>query len=179
MPTTASIASTLIVPPLQRVIGYGESLAKDIPADRFTHMPHPKMNHAAWNFGHLAIYPNKLLGMLGRADLVKPLGGTDAGPDGGWDTLFGAGSECVDDPTRYPDKDTIVGAFVERHRAVVSALESISDDALFAENPAEGRFRELFPTIGVAANFLCSAHPMMHLGQVSAWRRAIGLGPVM
>jgi hypothetical protein len=35
------------------------------------------------------------------------------------------------------------------------------------------------PTIGAVANFLLSAHHMMHLGQVSAWRRAVGLGSVL
>jgi len=171
MTTTASIASSLILPPLQRVIGYGEVLAADIPASRFTHMPHPKMNHPAWIYGHLAIYPNRVLGMLGRADLAAPLDG--------WDELFGGGSECVDDPTRYPDGKILVNTFLDRYRALVPALESVADEVLFQENPIEGRFREMFPTVGVAANFMCGAHPMMHLGQLSAWRRAIGLGPVM
>jgi hypothetical protein len=34
----------------------------------------------------------------------------------------------------------------------------------------------MFPTVGGAVNFLCGGHNMMHLGQISTWRRAAGLG---
>jgi hypothetical protein len=36
--------------------------------------------------------------------------------------------------------------------------------------------RELFPTIGSVQAFYCGGHMMMHLGQMSAWRRMEGLG---
>jgi len=169
--STSAFSAAFILPGLQRVIGYGEVLATDIPESRFTHMPHPAMNHPAFNYGHLAIYPTRVLGMLGRTDLVKPLEG--------WEEIFGAGCDCVDDPARYPDKDTLVNAFVSHHRALATALETATDETLFRENPAEGRFREMFPTVGSAVVFMTGAHPMMHLGQISAWRRAIGLGPAM
>jgi hypothetical protein len=34
----------------------------------------------------------------------------------------------------------------------------------------------MFPTIGGAVNFLLVGHVQMHLGQVSTWRRVMGLG---
>jgi hypothetical protein len=43
--------------------------------------------------------------------------------------------------------------------------------------PDESR-RERFPTVGAATNFLLNDHLMFHAGQVSAWRRAVGLGSV-
>ena len=43
-------------------------------------------------------------------------------------------------------------------------------------NPAEGRMKELFPTIGAVSAFLLSGHQMSHFGQISAWRRFVGLG---
>ena len=48
---------------------------------------------------------------------------------------------------------------------------------LAQENPIEG-FRSRAPTIGDAANFLMNSHAMFHLGQLSAWRRAMGLASI-
>jgi hypothetical protein len=35
---------------------------------------------------------------------------------------------------------------------------------------------ERFPTLGSVHAFYCGGHIMMHLGQMSAWRRMMGLG---
>jgi hypothetical protein len=40
----------------------------------------------------------------------------------------------------------------------------------------EGRMKELFPTVGAAVNFLVVGHTQSHLGQISVWRRLMGLG---
>jgi hypothetical protein len=39
-------------------------------------------------------------------------------------------------------------------------------------------YRAFFPTIGDAAFYLMAFHEGWHLGQLSTWRRAIGLGGV-
>jgi hypothetical protein len=36
--------------------------------------------------------------------------------------------------------------------------------------------KQLFPTLGSVQTFYCGGHMMMHLGQMSAWRRMEGLG---
>jgi len=43
-------------------------------------------------------------------------------------------------------------------------------------NPLGGRMTDLFPTLGSLQSFYCGGHIMMHLGQVSAWRRMMDLG---
>ena len=58
---------------------------------------------------------------------------------------------------------------------VSAALRSTPDETFDRPNPAEGRMRELFPTIGSVQTFYCGGHMMMHLGQLSAWRRMLGL----
>jgi hypothetical protein len=80
---------------------------------------------------------------------------------------------------RYPGKDAVLQRYVERYTALADALESVPDEVLQQANPMGGRMTEMLPTIGAAAMFLCGSHLQMHLGQVSAWRRAIGLGSVM
>lgn len=156
---------------LRMTLGYAERLLADIPADRFAHMPVPKLNHPAFNIGHLSLYPNRLFTMLGRADLVieKP----------GYPALFQAGVECVEQDGRFPSKDELVAYYLERYRAMLALLPEVTDDMLSRDNPIEGRLREMFPTIGAAMCFMLNNHQMMHLGQISAWRRVMGMGPAM
>ncbi|MBL9032519.1 MAG: DinB family protein [Phycisphaerae bacterium] len=131
-------------------------------------------NHPAFVFGHLSLYPNGGLAML-RLDPGK------APKPAGFDDLVAAGKECRDDPagTIYPGMETIVGAFRSNAAALLDALPAVDDGLLREPNPREGRLREMCPTIGEAISFLTSAHVMMHLGQVSAWRRCFGLGSAM
>jgi len=171
MPATAVRLADFIMPTLDRVLGYAPLLAKDIPARQFAHMPHPNMNHPAFCFGHLSLYPDRLLGMLGRADLAQE--------KAGWQDLFKAGVACVEQDGRYPDKDEIVNGFMDRHAVLRDVLPIVDDEVFARPNPIEGRMRELFPTVGAATTFMLGAHNMMHLGQVSAWRRAMGLPSAM
>jgi hypothetical protein len=76
----------------------------------------------------------------------------------------------------YPPLDQVVAFFLEGHRMTMGALRSTPDATFDQPNPAEGRMKELFPTIGSAQAFYCGGHMMMHLGQMSAWRRMERLG---
>jgi hypothetical protein len=178
-PVPASAAPTkqanriaeLMVVPLRRAIDYAQMLVKDIPADTFAHKPHEGMNHPAFCIGHLSLYPNRLFTVIGRPELIveRP----------GYPELFQAGTPCVEQDGRYPSKDEITAFFFERINAFADALEKLPDDAFFRENPLTGRMKEIFPTVGIAVNFMANNHNMMHLGQVSAWRRAMGMPSVM
>lgn len=170
MTTTATTAGTgaLIASSLALTLRYSEDLVKSIPAERFCEMPTKDMNHPAFCVGHLAIYANRVLDMIGRPDLkvAMPFG----------DEHFKNGAPCVAQDGRYPSKDVIYGTFAAGWGRVLEALPHVDDAVLARENPAEGRFKEMFPTVGGAVNFLCGGHNMMHLGQISTWRRAAGLG---
>jgi hypothetical protein len=80
------------------------------------------------------------------------------------------------DGTFYPPLDQVVAFFLEGHRMTTGALRSAAEATFEQANPAEGRMKELFPTIGSVQAFYCGGHMMMHLGQLSAWRRMEGLG---
>lgn len=166
-PTTADY----FLAPFRRNLGYADLLVRDIPADVFAHKPAPTLNHPAFNIGHLSLYPNRIFTMLSRSDLVveKP----------GFSDLFKAGSPCVEQDGRYPHKDEILAYFRERHAAVAEYISQVGEDVWQRENPIEGRLRELFPLVGMGVNFMLNNHMMSHLGQVSAWRRVMGLPSVM
>lgn len=159
------------------VAGYAEALLHGIPEDRFARFAvganGPVVsNHPAWICGHLSLYPGRAAGMLG-------LGNGFAVPDS-WEDLFGPKSECVDDVdgSRYPNMSELVDAMRRHQRAVADALLNVDDAALAAPTPVE-RYQQRFPTVMCAVDFLITSHQMLHLGQLSAWRRIEGLDSAM
>lgn len=161
-------------------IRYGEAMLKDVKPDMFGRLAPGKdgkpvqSNHPAWVYGHLANYSSRVMDLLG-----KPQGVT-AKP-AGWDDLFKNGTPCLDDPTgtRYPAMESLTSHYLNGYKAAIAALAEAPDDLLVGPNPMEGRMRELFPTVGSVLGFLLIGHPMSHLGQVSAWRRFMGLSSAM
>lgn len=126
----------------------------------------------AFIIGHLSLYPDKILELIGRGELAKP--------DERFTKLFEGGAECKDDPngTIYPSMDEIVTHFRTRYELLIGQLDGIDPALLDQPNPVESR-RELLPTLGAMITFLLTGHMMMHLGQISTWRRCMGLGPCM
>jgi hypothetical protein len=164
----------VIADSLQLSLGYADRLLKDVAASRFPRYAAVggtivESNHPAFVYGHLSLYAPKILRQIGH-----PAPGI---PDQ-FEVRFSKEATCVDDPDLdlYPAMAEVVEFFTEGHRMVSAALRSTPDDVLQQPNPAEGRMKELFPTIGSVQVFYCGGHMMMHLGQVSAWRRMEGLG---
>jgi hypothetical protein len=171
--TKGGLLSASIRPGAELALSYCSALMKGISPETFSHMPSRgtgrDVNSPAFNIGHLSIYPDmRILAVLGREDLVRPLPYSA--------DLFKAGAACVDTPGAYPDMETIVSTFMDRYRVAIDALAAAPDELLARTNPLEGRMRELFPTIGAAAAFFFVGHTQSHLGQVSVWRRLMGLG---
>lgn len=165
----------VIADSLQQSLRYGERLLKDVPASRAARFAAPggvvvESNHPAFIYGHLSLYAPKILRLIGHP--APPV------PDG-FELAFSKEAACVDDVDGdlYPSLDDIVAFFLEGHRMTIGALRSTSDAVFDQPNPAEGRMQELFPTIGSVQAFYCGGHMMMHLGQMSGWRRMEGLGP--
>lgn len=164
----------VIADSLQLSLGYAERLLTNVPAARAGRLAAPggmvvQSNHPSFIYGHLSLYAPKILRQL--AHPAPPV------PEG-FELAFSKEAGCVDDidGDLYPPLDQIVGFFLEGYRMTTGALRSTPDATFDQPNPAEGRMRELFPTIGSVQAFYCGGHMMMHLGQMSAWRRMEGLG---
>ena len=95
------------------------------------------------------------------------------------EALFAMGAECVEQEGLYPERDLIVNTFFEGYELLLEVLPTVDSGVLERESPFDGRLKEMFPYIGSAVTFMSGSHMMMHLGQVSMWRRAMGLGPCM
>jgi len=164
----------VIADSLQLSLGYADRLLKGIAPDRFPRFAvvggqTVESNHPAFVYGHLSLYAPKILHQIGSPAPPVPEH---------FEIRFSKDAKCVDDADLdlYPSMDEIVTFFLEGHRMVTGALRSTPDEVFQQPNPAEGRMKELFPTIGSVQTFYCGGHMMMHLGQVSAWRRIEGLG---
>ena len=156
-----------------------EQMLKEVKAETFARKPNfggtvIDTNHPAFVYGHLSTYPSKWLSFLGLDGAVAAVPGT-------YDELFLAGKPCHDDPagTIYPPMQEITERFFTVHKAAVDLIAKVDDAKLHAPNPREGRMKEMFPTTGGMVIFYMTSHMMLHLGQVSAWRRCFGLGSAM
>lgn len=156
---------------------FAEAMLKDVKPEQFARLASPggtpvQSNHPAFVFGHLALYFPRIPAALGKPANEPPAGFAD---------LFTNGKPCLDDPTGkvYPSMEAITTCYFKGLESATAALKEASDADLAKPNPAEGRMKEMFPTIGDLANFIMSVHPMSHMGQVSAWRRMMGLGSAM
>lgn len=162
--------------------GYAQLVLKDVKQEIFARKPRFQTstgmtvvdaNHPAFLFGHLSLYPTRIFTLTG-AD------GKAIEAPGAWNDLFKAGAECKDDPEGriYPAMDLITAQFFKAHDAAVAHLRTVDDAKLLAPNPNDAS-RDRFPTVGAIAAFLVSGHVMVHMGQISTWRRCFGLPSAM
>ena len=176
MPSHRSLGN-VIADSLQLGIAQAERLLTNVTADQFARFGRPggqtvESNHAAFIFGHLSLYGPRIVEQLGGDDSTIKISER-------FQSLFSANAKCQDDPdgTIYPPMEVITQFFFQGYRVAVETLRAAKDETLEQPNPAGGRMAELFPTLGSMHNFYCGGHLMLHLGQLSAWRRMRGLGP--
>ena len=162
----------IIADSLQLSVGYAERLLRNVPKDDAACFARAgeriiESNHPAFIYGHLSLYAPKVLWQLAAPVPTIPEY---------FETLFSKDATCREEADLYPDFDDITAFFFEGHRMLAGALRSTSDDTFDKPNPAEGKMAERFPTLGSVHTFYCGAHIMMHLGQMSVWRRMMDLG---
>lgn len=158
-----------------RVHGLGQGLLKDIDPAKAAQMPEGiNCNHPVFIYGHLAIYPQIIMKMLG----AEP--GETAVPES-YNNLFMHGIECQDDTdnTVYPSLDEVVANYTRSYETLIEFVKTVDDATLAKDIEGNDGFKDAFGTNGVMVMFLIHDHPMFHLGQLSTWRRAMGLGSAM
>lgn len=167
---------SMIIASARLTMNYAERLSKDIPADQFAQFARTgdtviEANHPAFIFGHLGLYPCRIVSDLGNdASAVSPSAEDES--------LFSHHASCLDDRdgSRYPSKDVLVERFMVSTQAAIEALQTAEDDQFRVDNPNE-QMRPKFPTVGAMHGFYLGGHVMLHMGQLSTWRRVMGMGP--
>ena len=123
------------------------------------------------------IYTNELVRDLEENQMTLiPAEGLGNHP--GWADLFlrkGPGDPRMPDPDekKYPLKRDLLMELEKQHDKVKNKLLEKTPEELNAQ--FTWRFGKLMPTLLDLTIFMCVNHEAMHLGQLAAWRRAMGL----
>jgi len=145
--------------------GYCRMLMAELPDERLAEQPVPGVNHPAWIVGHLTFAAERAVALIngGENPLPEP-----------WQKLFGIGSKPTNVRTDYPTKEELLQAFEASHERLQRAAASATPEQLArpSQNP---RTKDQLPTIKEAIGFLLTGHMGVHLGQLTMWRRMIGL----
>jgi hypothetical protein len=145
---------------------YAAKLVGDLTDEQMVQQPRPGMNHPAWTLSHLNLYHDVLVALLTHAPFADPK-----------DHQYGMTSKPVADRSAYASKADLIGTFQAGHDRVRSALLEAPPDVFEAAIPLE-RWKPSFPLVGTILGYLMLSHESTHLGQLSAWRRAMGLPSV-
>jgi hypothetical protein len=146
---------------------YCRTLLADIPDERMTEQPVPGVNHPAWVLGHLALTADGTL---------EKLGGQKALP-AAWGALFSPGSKPSTSRGDYPPKDELLRAVEQSYKQLRQKATTASPEQL-SQPTTNPRAKEMLPTMREVVAFLLTGHMGVHLGQLSSWRRMIGLPPL-
>ena len=147
-------------------LGHLESLVKDLTDEQMVQQPHGVVNHPTWTLCHLASSSNYIAKTFGLESTFPA----------DWDEALKASKTPSGDASQYPSRDALLAELKTQHARVAEAVAN-ADPAVFAKEYPDERMRKYFPTIGDMANYMLAAHEGTHIGQLAAWRRAMGLAP--
>ncbi|HVS38883.1 MAG TPA: DinB family protein [Gemmataceae bacterium] len=159
----------LIMPVFKTNLWYSQKAVADVPDEQMCAQPIPgkTMNHAAWLLGHMAW-------AAGEVALDK-LGQPPSCP-ANYKELFGMGTQPSSERSRYPSKAELLKTLEDAFARLGEAAQKATPETL--AKPAPERIRDRFPTVGALVAALMTGHHASHNGQLSAWRRAMGLPSV-
>jgi hypothetical protein len=143
---------------------YCRRLLEEIPEERMTEQPVTGINHPAWILGHLSL----------AADTAAALLGAEKTLPADWGKRYGTGSKPSASRAEYPSKAELL-ATCEKAYERVRRLASTANAEQLAQPTTIPQMKEMLPTTRERMAFMLTGHVGAHLGQLSAWRRMIGL----
>lgn len=149
---------------------YTCSLLADITDEEWFVIPAGAPTHIAWQVGHLAMaqYGLTLLRIRGKEPEDAEFITND------FIRLFKKQSTPVADPKRYPSPREIREVLANVHDRSLAELEGYDDAALAEQIPEP---YAVFNT-KLGSVLFCSAHELIHAGQIGLLRRLLGKAPV-
>ena len=139
----------------------------DVPDAEMVAQPNAIANHPAWVIGHLTYTCQMLGGVIGVPEWLAD----------DWANRFGAGSVPVPDPAAYETKEQALAILRDAQSRVARAVERL-DDARLDEPFPDPSYLDVFPTIRHALTQVLVGHTSYHVGQLTVWRKAMGLPPL-
>lgn len=148
-------------------LDYLREQVEPVAAPDMVAQPDGIMNHPAWVIGHLTHTCQMLGGVIGLPPWLP----------GDWPGRYGTGSAPVADARVYETKDGALAILRDAQARLAEAVERLDDSSLNEPFPDES-YRVVFPTVRHALTQVLVGHTANHVGQVSVWRRAMGLPPM-
>ncbi|MEQ8353139.1 MAG: DinB family protein [Leptospiraceae bacterium] len=149
-----------------KIIEYGSKLVADLSDEQMILQPEANMNHPAWILSHLNLYLPVMQHLMKGEEFPDPR-----------DHTFGMKSKPETNPSLYAGRKELASEFKEGNEGAARLLQTLGEEAL--KQPVRlQRWQESMPISGMALGYIMLAHQGIHLGQLSAWRRAAGLPPV-
>ncbi len=149
---------------------YITALITDLDEDQMVAQPvkglSTPMNHAAWVSSHLKTYRPIIAALAQGKTFDDPI-----------DHPFGMKSAPQTDRSIYASKADLIAELTAGKDAIISAVTA-APDSIWAQPVTLERWRPRWTNTGMAVSFLMLNHENMHIGQLSAWRRAMGLATV-
>ncbi len=145
-------------------IDYLHDQVSDIDADDMVAQPSGITNHPAWVIGHFTFSCQAIGGEIGVACWLPPTCADQ----------YGTGSIPTADINLYPEKHRALAMLRKAQSRIVKAVEQLSKAQLDAPLSDE-KYRVILPTVRHALTQVLIAHPANHIGQLTIWRRAMGL----
>jgi hypothetical protein len=146
-------------------LGYLRRLVADVPDELFTKSAGGAVNHPAWVIGHLIHSAQGIGGEIGSSPWLPP----------SWAEKFGTGSVPMNEG--YPTKRALLDALADAERRLTERILELGESGMLQPLPDE-KYRPIFPTVGHAVLHILTAHAAIHVGQITVWRQAVGLGPL-
>lgn len=139
-----------------------ESFTKDLSDEEYFKIPLPGTNHVAWVLGHIA---------TSEDSTTASLTGTPKRIEQKLQDLFGGGSVCTEDASKYPSRQELDEMF---KNARAHALEAVStfDESKWNDPTPEG-YPDFFPNLGSLCSML-GFHVFWHIGHLTVCRVALG-----
>lgn len=151
-------------------LDYGAKLVADLTDEQMIGQPLGKLaapaNHPAWVLSHLNLYLPIMESLILGESFPDPK-----------THRFGMTSKPELDVSLYAPKAVLLAEFGKGHQRVIDLLEQ-SDESILALPVSLERWKAAMPVVGLVLPYLMLNHENCHLGQISAWRRVLGLPSV-
>ncbi len=149
---------------------YALGLLEDIDQADWFRRPPGCPTHVAWQVGHLAMaqYGLTMIRLRGKEPADEQLIAAD------FFRRFQKGTQPEDDAAAYPTPAEIRATLSRVHERSLQELEDYSDADLDVKLPEP---HAVFDT-KLGSVFFCSAHELIHAGQLGLLRRMLGKEPL-
>ena len=143
-------------------LDYLREQVADVPGAHMVEQPAGVVNDPLWVIGHLTVVCQNIAGAIGTPPWL---------PDG-FTRRFETGSVPVAD--LYETKETALARLADAQGRITRAVEGLNEAQLSQPFP-DPSLLDVFPTIRHALTQILVGHTAYHVGQVSIWRKAMGL----